>query len=104
MNWPAPCWPSKSTAHSPLSAAIPTLTSSGPTKTYRFFANRPIRPMRANSMLNCMTKYFGAVAYEEAAVLDFPAGLPGFEQEKAFLSLEQSGHQPLVFLQSLATP
>lgn len=52
----------------------------------------------------CTTKYFEAVEYEEAAVVDFPAGLPGFENERRFLSLEQPAHLPLVFLQSLATP
>ena len=52
----------------------------------------------------CQTKYFGTVSYEEASVLHFPAGLPGFESERQFLSLEQPAHQPLVFLQSLATP
>ncbi len=52
----------------------------------------------------CTTKYFGPVAYEESSVLRFPAGLPGFEGERRFLSLEQSAHQPLVFLQSLTTP
>ena len=52
----------------------------------------------------CTTKYFGPVAYEESNVLRFPAGLPGFEEERRFLSLEQPAHAPLVFLQSLTTP
>ena len=52
----------------------------------------------------CTTKYFGPVAYEESQVLRFPAGLPGFENERRFLSLEQPAHAPLVFLQSLDTP
>jgi len=55
-------------------------------------------------MPHCATKYFGAVSYEEAAVLHFPAGLPGFEDERRFLSLQQPEHEPLVFLQSLTTP
>ena len=52
----------------------------------------------------CTTKYFGPVAYEESNVLRFSAGLPGFENERRFLSLEQPAHAPLVFLQSLTTP
>ncbi len=55
-------------------------------------------------MPHCTTKYFGPVEYEESNVLRFPAGLPGFEHEHRFLSLEQPAHQPLVFLQSLTTP
>ncbi len=52
----------------------------------------------------CTTKYFGPVAYEETSVLRFPSGLPGFENERRFLSLEQPAHAPLIFLQSLTTP
>src|SRR3954453_11342886 len=55
-------------------------------------------------MPHCTTKYFGTVAYEEGSVLEFPAGLPGFESECRFLSLEQPVHHPLVFLQSVTTP
>jgi flagellar assembly factor FliW len=55
-------------------------------------------------MPHCATKYFGTIAYDEASALHFPAGLPGFEHERRFLSLQQAEHQPLVFLQSLATP
>jgi len=52
----------------------------------------------------CQTKYFETIPYEEDSVLHFPAGLPGFESERRFLSLAQPAHQPLVFLQSLTTP
>ena len=55
-------------------------------------------------MPHCETKYFGTIFYDEPSVLQFPAGLPGFESECRFLSLEQPAHQPLVFLQSLTTP
>ena len=55
-------------------------------------------------MPHCITKYFGTISYEEASVLDFPAGLPGFESECRFLSLEQPAHHPLVFLQSVTNP
>jgi flagellar assembly factor FliW len=55
-------------------------------------------------MPSCTTKYFGPISYEESSVLEFPSGLPGFENERRFVSLEQPAHQPLVFLQSLNMP
>jgi flagellar assembly factor FliW len=50
------------------------------------------------------TKNFGIVDYELDAVIEFPAGLPGFEQETRFVALEQPATKPLVFLQSLSRP
>jgi len=55
-------------------------------------------------MPDCETKYFETISYDEDSVLHFPAGLPGFEHERRFLSLEQPANQPLVFLQSVTTP
>ncbi|MBI4874661.1 MAG: flagellar assembly protein FliW [Acidobacteria bacterium] len=54
-------------------------------------------------MPSCPTKHFGAVEYDESAAFQFPAGLPGFDQERRFLPLYRTGYEPLVFLQSLAT-
>jgi len=42
--------------------------------------------------------------YDESAVIEFPHGLPGFENRKRFLALEQSQQKPLVFLQNLEDP
>jgi flagellar assembly factor FliW len=50
---------------------------------------------------HCATKYFGTAEFDEASVLEFPAGLPGFESERRFLPVTQPGHEPLIFLQSL---
>lgn len=50
------------------------------------------------------TKYFGALAFEEASCFEFYWGLPAFEQERRFLPLEIPGHKPLLFLQSTRTP
>jgi flagellar assembly factor FliW len=50
------------------------------------------------------TKHFGLIEYSDEAVLEFPAGLPGFESEDRFLALEQPGIKPVVFLQSLKRP
>jgi flagellar assembly factor FliW len=54
--------------------------------------------------LRCQTRYFGTVDYHEASVLIFPEGIPAFEQERRFVAIRQPINEPLVFLQSLATP
>jgi flagellar assembly factor FliW len=50
------------------------------------------------------TKYFGSVSYQEDGVIEFPSGLPGFEQETEFLVMEPTTNAPLTFLQSLRHP
>jgi len=50
------------------------------------------------------TKYFGTLEYSADAVVEFPDGLPGFEQRRCFLVLRQPATEPLVFLQSLEQP
>jgi flagellar assembly factor FliW len=54
-------------------------------------------------MPQCQTRYFGPLIYDETTVLEFPRGLPGFEQEHSFVAINQARTQPLVYLQSLAT-
>lgn len=49
------------------------------------------------------TKYFGEVEYDDDAVLTFPKGLFGFEDERKFLMLPFSGNGTLFSLQSLQT-
>ena len=55
-------------------------------------------------MATSETKYWGRLDYGEDSVIDFPAGIPGFEQERQFILIEQKALDPLVFLQSLSTP
>jgi flagellar assembly factor FliW len=50
------------------------------------------------------TTYFGSVAYQPGSVIDFPLGLPGFEEEHRYVLIEQEINKPVVFLQSLARP
>ena len=50
------------------------------------------------------TAYFGELDYAEGAVFRFPNGLPGFDQERAFLFVNQPHTEPLMFLQSLNDP
>jgi len=47
------------------------------------------------------TKYFGPVEYAETDVVQFPCGLPGFENETQFLVMEPKDSAPLIFLQSI---
>jgi len=50
------------------------------------------------------TKNFGAVSYEPESIVEFPRGLPGFEERKGFIALRFSASEPLIFLQSLEDP
>ncbi|MFB3825894.1 MAG: flagellar assembly protein FliW [Bryobacteraceae bacterium] len=47
------------------------------------------------------TQHFGTLEYRAEDVIEFPRGLPGFENSKAFLPLEIEEHRPLMFLQAL---
>ena len=55
-------------------------------------------------MPQCETKYFGTVSYEAGAAVEFPAGLPGFEDCRRFLPIEEAARLPLIFMQSLEQP
>jgi flagellar assembly factor FliW len=55
-------------------------------------------------MPEILTKYFGTVEYREADILQFPAGLPGFEEQSQFLAIEPPADAPLTFLQSVRLP
>lgn len=50
------------------------------------------------------TRHFGTIDYQTDALVEFPAGLPGFEDEREFVALEQPFNKPIVFLQSLRRP
>jgi|SRR5580698_8600763 flagellar assembly factor FliW len=47
------------------------------------------------------TRRFGPVEYDDSWVVHFPAALPGFENERSFVLLDQPGWAPIVFMQSL---
>lgn len=47
------------------------------------------------------TKYFQQVECDAASVVQFPQGLPGFEDLRTFVCLEQPEYRPLVYLQSI---
>jgi len=50
------------------------------------------------------TKNFGRIAFEPQDAIEFPRGLPGFEDRRRFLAIRQERTAPLVFLQSLEDP
>ena len=47
------------------------------------------------------TLYFNQLEYTDDSVFHFPAGIPGFEDQTAFVFLKQPHMEPLVFIQSL---
>lgn len=55
-------------------------------------------------MPSVQTQYFGVISYEPDSTLEFPRGLPGFEERRLFVALQFPDTQPLVFLQSLEDP
>ena len=55
-------------------------------------------------MRSVQTKYFGILSCREEAAFEFAHGLPGFEDELAFVLIELAEQSPLVFLQSLRQP
>jgi len=55
-------------------------------------------------MPQVLTKYFGSLEYQEDEVVQFPSGLPAFEEELEFLVIEPAAKAPLAFLQSMRQP
>lgn len=55
-------------------------------------------------MPTCLSLHHGEIDYAEDAVMRFAGGIPGFEEETAFLPIEVPSARPIVFLQSLTTP
>ena len=53
-------------------------------------------------MPQAQTKQFGTIEYREEETVEFPLGLPAFEEERKFLTIERPETHPLVFLQSLS--
>ena len=47
------------------------------------------------------TQQFGPIEYAIEDVINFPLGLPGFEEERSFLLITPLKAKPMVFLQSL---
>lgn len=54
--------------------------------------------------MTLQTTHFGMIAVDESAVIEFPGGLPGFEDRRRFVPLQHGQAGELIFLQSLETP
>jgi flagellar assembly factor FliW len=50
------------------------------------------------------TNNFGSISYDAGSVIEFPRGLPGFEERRLFVALQFQDTAPVVFLQSLEIP
>lgn len=50
------------------------------------------------------TPQFGNVAFDENDIFEFVCGLPGFDQARRFICIEQPTLRPIVFLQSVDDP
>lgn len=50
------------------------------------------------------TLHFGPIPVDESAIVDFPEGLPGFEEKRRFVPLRHPTAAGLIFLQSLEAP
>ena len=50
------------------------------------------------------TKSFGNISFEPESELEFPSGLPGFENCKRFVAATFAHSEPLIYLQSLEDP
>ena len=55
-------------------------------------------------MSTCLTRYLGEIEYTDDVLIRFADGLPGYEEETAFLPIEIPSARPIVFLQSIANP
>jgi len=55
-------------------------------------------------MPEIVTRQFGSLSYSETAIIEFPVGLPGFENGHRFVLVERSASAPLVFLQNIELP
>ena len=50
------------------------------------------------------TKNFGVVSCTSDALIQFPSGLPGFEERRQYVALQFADSKPLTFLQSIEDP
>jgi flagellar assembly factor FliW len=55
-------------------------------------------------MPQLQSDYFGTIHYRPESVIEFPRGLPGFDDQRSFVLVEQEINRPAVFLQSLTRP
>ncbi|WIL39131.1 flagellar assembly protein FliW [Kurthia sp. YJT4] len=54
--------------------------------------------------MKIQTKFLGEVQIESASIIQFPQGIPAFEEEKEFVVIPLGAQSPFVTLQSVQTP
>jgi flagellar assembly factor FliW len=55
-------------------------------------------------MPELQTTNFGTISFTPEAVFEFPRGLPGFEERRRFVPVQNPQSAPILFLQSLEEP
>ncbi|WP_010302160.1 flagellar assembly protein FliW [Kurthia senegalensis] len=53
--------------------------------------------------MNIQTKFLGEVTIQEQAIITFPEGIPGFQEEKQFVLIPLNEASPFLVLQSIHT-
>ena len=53
--------------------------------------------------MNIQTKFLGEVTIQEQAIITFPEGIPGFQEEKQFALIPLNEASPFLVLQSIHT-
>jgi flagellar assembly factor FliW len=51
-----------------------------------------------------VSAHLGTIEVDESSAIEFPQGLPGFEDRRRFLLMQHPANEGLVFLQSLEKP
>lgn len=54
--------------------------------------------------MKIQTKFLGEVQIDSASIIQFPQGIPAFEEEKEFVVVPLGAQSPFVTLQSVQTP
>ncbi len=54
----------------------------------------------ADESMSVVSPWLGEICWEAGCELQFPAGLPGFEQHKRMVAVEIPSQRPLIYLQS----
>lgn len=54
--------------------------------------------------MKIQTKFLGEVQIDPASIIQFPQGIPAFEEEKEFVIVPLGAQSPFVTLQSVQTP
>lgn len=54
--------------------------------------------------MKIQTKFLGEVQIDPASIIQFPQGIPAFEEEKEFVVIPLGAQSPFVTLQSVKTP